>query len=718
MHRKRASGGQVQELSPIVRLWIWRMLMKLDMHKSFIQFDPTLEDSVEVEFSDDEVAEALGLKDAESNVFEEDLSDGKRIAKKIHTKLRALWQEVEKQCGEAEAPGEMRQNVDRLAALVGLSELDCRILEFVVLVRTESLLHDMAVRANNLSFVKLCRALAAILDAPEEDIRAALDSRGSLLRSGLLKIDSDVMNYDLTDKVALVSRHFADRILTGNAEPLDLLRDMVCVAPAPELGLEDYAHVRETLDIALPYLRQACETGRRGVNIFIHGQPGTGKTQLARVLAAALGRELFEVATEDEDGDLIGGTARLNAYRAAQSCFGQRRALVVFDEAEEVFKGENHLAFLFGSSKNKRGRDGKGALNRMLEENPAPTIWLSNVVWGVDPAFLRRFDIVMELPIPPRSQRQRVVEEACAGLVDAAGIARIAEAEHLAPAVVTRAASVVRAIGDRFDAPARARAVECLIGNTLEAQGRAAIKRNDPTHLPEVYDPAFIRADADMGEIAEGLRASRAARICLYGPPGTGKTAYARWLAGRLDMPLVVKRGSDLISKWVGETEQNIARAFRQTERENALLLIDEVDGFLQDRRGAHHSWEVSSVNEMLTQMEAFSGVFVASTNLMDGLDQAALRRFDLKAKFDYLAPNQAAALLRRHCESLGLAAPGAEEDVALQRLRKLTPGDFAAVLRQHRFRPIRSAWQMVEMLRAECAVKEGGQANAIGFTH
>jgi SpoVK/Ycf46/Vps4 family AAA+-type ATPase len=234
--------------------------------------------------------------------------------------------------------------------------------------------------------------------------------------------------------------------------------------------------------------------------------------------------------------------------------------------------------------------------------------------------------------------------------------------------------------------------------------------------LPEVYDPAFIHADVDLAEVAEGLKDSRAARLCLYGPPGTGKTAYGRWLAEQLDMPLLVRRGSDLISMWVGETEKNIARAFRQAERENALLLIDEVDSFLQDRRKAQNSWEVTGVNEMLTQMESFPGVFIASTNLMDGLDQASLRRFDLKAKFDFLKPEQAAGLLRRHCESLGLATPGTEEEIALQRLSQLTPGDFAAVLRQNRFRPIKSAWQMVEMLRAECDVKEGGKSSSIGF--
>ena len=102
-------------------------------------------------------------------------------------------------------------------------------------------------------------------------------------------------------------------------------------------------------------------------------------------------------------------------------------------------------------------------------------------------------------------------------------------------------------------------------------------------------------------------------------------------LAEVLDRPLMLKRASDLQSKWLGEAEQNMARMFRDATTDGAVLLLDEADTFLRDRRGAEKSWEVSQVNEMLTQLETFHGVFIASTNLMESLDQAALRRFELK---------------------------------------------------------------------------------------
>jgi SpoVK/Ycf46/Vps4 family AAA+-type ATPase len=459
-----------------------------------------------------------------------------------------------------------------------------------------------------------------------------------------------------------------------------------------------------------PYLAQAVAGSRRGVNIFVHGAPGTGKSELARALAAELGCELFEVASEDEDGDPVNGERRLRAYRAAQSFFDRRRAMLVFDEVEDVFDDSVNLPG-FKSTAQRR----KAWLNRTLEQNHVPTLWLSNSIEGIDPAFLRRFDVLVEVPVPPRAQRERILQAACGDLADAPTLARMAQAEALAPAVVDRVASVVRAIRGEFDAAGAARALEWLASRTLEAQGHPGLHAGTAAQLPGHYDPAILNADADLAALADGLALTRSARLCLYGPPGTGKSAFGRWLADRLGMPLLLKSASDLMSKWVGDSEKAIAAAFRLAEREGALLMIDEVDSFLRDRGGASQSWEVTKVNEMLTRMESFGGVFIASTNLMDELDPAALRRFDLKIRLDYLGPEQAALMLARQCAALGLGAPLPADLGAVRRLAQLTPGDFAALARRHRFAPFAHAAQLVAALEQECTLKRGRPA-AIGF--
>jgi hypothetical protein len=113
--------------------------------------------------------------------------------------------------------------------------------------------------------------------------------------------------------------------------------------------------------------------------------------------------------------------------------------------------------------------------------------------------------------------------------------------------------------------------------------------------------------------------------------------------------------------------------------------------------------------------MESFQGIFIASTNLMDNLDPASLRRFDIKVRFDYLASNQAWVLLQRYCEALELPPPDAEVRSRLAYLAQLTPGDFALLARQHGFRPLQSAAAFLSELERECSIKVHSK-RPIGF--
>jgi SpoVK/Ycf46/Vps4 family AAA+-type ATPase len=181
------------------------------------------------------------------------------------------------------------------------------------------------------------------------------------------------------------------------------------------------------------------------------------------------------------------------------------------------------------------------------------------------------------------------------------------------------------------------------------------------------------------------MSANKSATLCLYGPPGAGKTAFVRWAAERAGRRLVEKRMSDLLSCWVGETEKGIAATFQEARDEDAVLLLDEADGLLRSREGAEHSWELTQTNELLVQMESFDGVFACATNLVDALDPAAFRRFDLKVRFEPLTRAQRRGLWR------DLVGAGDDEvDVVdevtlarLDRLDRLCPGHFAAVARR-----------------------------------
>jgi len=682
------------EAPAVVRLWMLRCLVPLHGFRGLVQKEY---------LENDDVARVVGLEnwvDRQGDEFNQS---------KVIAELRGRHREIERVAGECHWPETLGRNIRRMANLIGLNAIEQAVLAFAVMIHSDKHLVAAAGYLGDQSLQQLYASLSSILCLPEAHVRNAFSSRSVLSRSGLVKLDRD-SSFDLKNRLDVISGNFVEIMLGEEADPIELLRGKVEVASQAALTLADYPHLDTSLDILVPYLKQVLRESRAGVNIFLHGPPGTGKSQLARVLAAEVGCELFEVAGADEDGDPLDAEKRLRAVRAGQCFFASREAMIVFDEAEDVFSDG-------GLMRDSTARSHKAWMNRLLEGNAVPTLWLSNRVDDMDPAFIRRFDMVVEVPVPPRAQRERIVRALCADAVEDGVVRRLAQEEKLAPAVVAQANGVMRCLGSSLPRERAGNVLLHLVDSTLAAQGHARVGGKNAQQLPDFYDPAFINADVDLAAIAERLKDSRSARLCLYGPPGTGKTAYGRWLADQLDIPLLVKRASDLMSPYVGENEQNIAAAFRAASRDGALLLIDEVDSFLRDREGASRSWEATLVNEMLTQMEAFEGVFVASTNLMSVLDQAALRRFDLKLKFDYLQARQAGALLRRYGERLGFVLSEDVERLAATHLQHVTPGDFAAVMRQQRFSPAASLGDFLAALQAETALKAVSRPG-IGFVH
>lgn len=131
--------------------------------------------------------------------------------------------------------------------------------------------------------------------------------------------------------------------------------------------------------------------------------------------------------------------------------------------------------------------------------------------------------------------------------------------------------------------------------------------------------------------------------ILLYGPPGTGKTMLARAVAGEIDAAFFTVKPSEVMSKWVGEAEKNIAQLFSEARKySRAVIFIDEVEALIPKRRGSHSTVMQRVVPQILSEMEGFAGgsdqgegalLFMGATNEPWSLDEAALRpgRFDEK---------------------------------------------------------------------------------------
>ena len=180
-------------------------------------------------------------------------------------------------------------------------------------------------------------------------------------------------------------------------------------------------------------------------------------------------------------------------------------------------------------------------------------------------------------------------------------------------------------------------------------------------------------------------------------------------------LPIITKKVSDLLSKWVGETEQNIAAAFHEAKNQNAILLIDEIDSFVSSRSSSKQMWENNLVNEMLTQMENFEGIFIASTNMIDVMDKATARRFDAKIKFDYLTENQVSKFITSFCKAYDIKTKKANINQACKKLNVITPGDFALIARQNRFYPVKSLDNLIKCLEEEQDLK-GENKMKMGF--
>lgn len=138
------------------------------------------------------------------------------------------------------------------------------------------------------------------------------------------------------------------------------------------------------------------------------------------------------------------------------------------------------------------------------------------------------------------------------------------------------------------------------------------------------YDLSLLNVESrfPIARIVDALRCRSHGCLCFHGAPGTGKTALTEHIARALQRPLLIRQASDLVSKFLGETEQNMARMFEEAENEQAVLLLDEADSFLRSRQRAQ--LQLSQVNEMLQGMERFAGILICTTNPFDELDEAA----------------------------------------------------------------------------------------------
>jgi transitional endoplasmic reticulum ATPase len=615
-----------------------------------------------------------------------------------------VWANLRKRLAERVAstalpkPDVLAENVTLLADHVGLNA-------------DERAIFELAVRAGRSGPVKsLCNSLVDDARIPVQDavtqlsglpaasVRRALAPTGRLVVSGLVQFDKPPLSG--------LGLFPSDRLLAALDPPsrslADILGKLFARVGAASVDWEDFEHLGAGRDFTFRLLRGALERREKGVNILLHGAPGTGKTEFCKALAERLGAGLHAVGEADDDGDEPSRFERLQQLRLGQRLLSdQGNSLILFDEMEDLFPGLD--SGVFGLSLRRSGS--KVHINRLLENNPVPTLWTTNDISDCDPAFLRRISFTLELRTPPVSVRSRIWEK----LAEHHSIPmpkdlclELAHSMEDAPALADsalRAARITRGGADdvKFAAAAISRAVR---GGHTPLSGPSSVR----------FEPELANADHDLALITERFVAygrANAGGLCLSGPPGTGKSAFARYLAERMQMPVLERRASDLLDRYVGGSERNIADAFAEARDTSAFLVFDEADSLLGARDGATHRWEISQVNEMLTWMENHPLPFACTTNLVDQLDPATTRRFSLKIGFLPLSAEQREACFRRFFKN--------DPPSGLWALDQLTPGDFAVVAKRSKLLGIAEPDAILTELRREQSAKPNTR-NPIGF--
>ena len=598
---------------------------------------------------------------------------------------------------EPEANGPAERWVEAVAARLALDPLEARILALALQYRLDQRVERLFDALSECDggptrFHRDAPLIALLLQAPEAAVAARLTGETRLLASGLLLL-GDARTLAVSNRlVSLIRRE---------ALPADDIYDQLLGTTAAEpLPWDAFAHLGREAEVAAAVLAAALAGREKGVNILLHGAPGTGKTSFAATLAARAGVRLRPVAEADDDDDELDRDQRLAGLRLAQRLAVPGETLLLFDEAEDLFTPRRTLFDETVSSS-------RVFLHRLLEGMAVPVIWTANDIGALGPAVLRRMTMCLELRVPNVATRARLwrrMGEAEGVALPEAEAARLARLVPAAPAVASAALRATRLAGGGAET---ARLI-------VEGIARAVRGGGLPPPEPErdaAYDPALVNADCDLAALAADLLregAPRAVSFLLAGPPGAGKSAWVRHLADRMGLPVLQKRASDLLDAFVGGTEQNIAGAFAEARDLHAFLVFDEADSLLLERADAVRSWEISQVNEMLTWMESHPLPFACTTNLAERLDRASLRRFLVKVRFDWLSPAQARLAFRRF---FGLPAPS-----GLLALRTLTPADFSLVRRRAALRGGGTDPDaLLRLLAAECEGRVNGRL-PVGF--
>lgn len=509
----------------------------------------------------------------------------------------------------------------------------------------------------------------------------------SLLKKGIL--------IKLSNNERIVNPFYEKLLRDGTLTTrLKFEKFLIGKAQKTELTLKDFDYIKQA-PLMIKILKNASKQKKKGVNILLAGTCGSGKTELVKRLSMEAGLNCYAVATDNDDKEIT-RVERLADLNAKQAVLGRMsNACLLFDEAEDIF----NRGF------NENGTSSKGYLNRILENNSVPVLYTTNNVWDMDSAFLRRFNYILETPALDKDKRFNLwsrITKKNKLKVSKKKLEELSEIYDIQPAIIANAVETTKLVdGD-----------DETFGEIVESVATKVDKKNDIKQQKDfdrkAYNINLINTDVDIKGLISKIKACGKLNfsMCLYGMPGTSKSSVVSYIADELNLPVLRKKYSDLLDCYVGNSEKLIRQAFEDAKNQKSILLIDEAEAFLQNRSNAHARWEISETDQFLAECEHFAYPFIVTTNMVDNIDNAMLRRFTFKLNF---LPYK-----RFHCKEAFKFFFNIDTDFFIE---GLTSGDMLNVKKQTDFLNITDEKEIIEMLKLEVKLKKDDSLkNSIGF--
>ena len=302
----------------------------------------------------------------------------------------------------------VEKNIDALSGLLQLNRAERALLLYGTLARYQRDLRSLLVEFKVKNAPEAYAAIAEVAGVKPGEVGDALRAGSRLERIGL--VENLISEHNITDLGDLmkVSEKLPTVLMREYRDQAELMAVFTRPSSKSALDLSDFAYVEDDALVLRTLLRNAVARREAGVNVLLYGPPGTGKTELAKVVAQAAGLELFEVEYADRDGNSLSGRDRYRSLQIAQVFLkGSRNAALLFDEVEDVFPPiSNEAAQLMARAEQivapgNGSVNGKAWVNQILESNAVPTLWITNRIEQIDPAFRRRFAYHLELKSPP-----------------------------------------------------------------------------------------------------------------------------------------------------------------------------------------------------------------------------------------------------------------------------------------------------------------------------